>query len=57
MYVKELAVKKAILQNIAHERDKNVLMVYSSHWLFQSYIAENSVEWLDAMLVATGSKE
>ncbi|XP_064603280.1 cyclin-dependent kinase 2-interacting protein-like [Liolophura sinensis] len=56
MYEKELELKKIIGQNVAHAKDRNALMMYTSSWLHQPYIEERAEILLEGMLIETGHK-
>ncbi|XP_033127019.1 cyclin-dependent kinase 2-interacting protein-like, partial [Anneissia japonica] len=42
MYSKELSVKKAVLENIAHSKSRDALMMYVSTWQIQPYIGDRA---------------
>ena len=54
MYERELRLKQKIVQNVAHGRDQNMLMSYTTVWLHQPYIDTDSERLLNGMLLETG---
>ncbi|KAI8488757.1 PREDICTED: cyclin-dependent kinase 2-interacting protein-like isoform X2 [Branchiostoma belcheri] len=56
MYSKELKLKQAISENIAHQSDRHTMMFLASSWLHQPYIDNRSEILLESMLVETGHR-
>ncbi|XP_033631607.1 cyclin-dependent kinase 2-interacting protein-like [Asterias rubens] len=56
MYTKELAVKKAIIEDVAHAKVRNVLMTYTSTWVHQPYIDHGASTTVESLLKETGHR-
>ncbi|XP_022090591.1 cyclin-dependent kinase 2-interacting protein-like [Acanthaster planci] len=56
MYAKELSLKKAIVEDVAHTSSRDVLMTYTSAWLHQPYIDDEATVILESMLRETGHR-
>ncbi|XP_060778837.1 cyclin-dependent kinase 2-interacting protein-like [Neoarius graeffei] len=53
-YKQELALKRAILREVAHTTNPDLCMVYLSCWLYQSYIQDNTKLLLESLLMEMG---
>ncbi|XP_032882390.1 cyclin-dependent kinase 2-interacting protein [Amblyraja radiata] len=56
MYRKELQLKSLIVQEIAHTRSCDLMMVQLSSWLYQPYIEEKARLLVESMLLETGHR-
>ncbi|XP_066280531.1 cyclin-dependent kinase 2-interacting protein-like [Branchiostoma lanceolatum] len=56
MYHKELKLKQAISENIAHLSDRHTMMFLASSWLHQPYMGNRRDILLESMLVETGHR-
>ncbi len=56
MYAKELKLKQAVLENVAHASDRDVLMFYTASWTHEPYIERTSAKLLETMLVESGHR-
>uniref|UniRef100_A0A8C1XMW4 Cyclin-dependent kinase 2 interacting protein n=1 Tax=Cyprinus carpio TaxID=7962 RepID=A0A8C1XMW4_CYPCA len=55
-YKQELALKKTILQELAHTANADLSMVYLSSWLYQPYIEDSGKLLLESLLLETGHR-
>ncbi len=55
-YKQELALKKTILQELAHTVNADLSMVYLSSWLYQPYIEDSGKLLLESLLLETGHR-
>ncbi|XP_048047427.1 cyclin-dependent kinase 2-interacting protein [Megalobrama amblycephala] len=55
-YKQELALKKTILQELAHTSNADLSMVYLSSWLYQPYIEDSGKLLLESLLLETGHR-
>ncbi|CAM4645031.1 unnamed protein product [Leuciscus chuanchicus] len=55
-YKQELALKKTILQELAHTSNTDLSMVYLSSWLYQPYIDDSGKLLLESLLLETGHR-
>jgi len=55
-YKQELALKKTILQELAHTSNTDLSMVYLSSWLYQPYIDDSVKLLLESLLLETGQR-
>ncbi|ELU12543.1 hypothetical protein CAPTEDRAFT_224032 [Capitella teleta] len=55
-YQKELAVKKAIVEHVAHSPSREILVFYSATWIHQAYITDKETLLLESMLTETGHR-
>ena len=56
MYSKELDVKRTIVQDIAHNKNRDILMLYISTWQHQPYIEDQATTILESMLQESGHR-
>ncbi|XP_072031363.1 cyclin-dependent kinase 2-interacting protein-like [Amphiura filiformis] len=56
MYCKELKVKRTVVQDIAHQTNRDVLMTYMSTWQHQPYIEDKATTLLESMLHESGHR-
>ncbi|XP_071832816.1 cyclin-dependent kinase 2-interacting protein-like isoform X2 [Apostichopus japonicus] len=54
MYSQEIKLKESIVQDIAHQMSRDVLMTYISLWHHQPYLEERNHLMLKSMLLETG---
>uniref|UniRef100_A0A8C2PZQ9 Uncharacterized protein n=1 Tax=Cyprinus carpio TaxID=7962 RepID=A0A8C2PZQ9_CYPCA len=52
----ELALKKTILQELAHTSNPELSMVYLSSWLYQPYTEDSGQLLLESLLLETGHR-
>lgn len=55
-YKQELALKKTVLQELAHTANADLSMVYLSSWLYQPYIEDSGKLLLESLLLETGHR-
>ncbi len=55
-YKQELALKKTILQELAHTANADLSMVYLSSWLYQPYLEDSGKLLLESLLLETGHR-
>ncbi|XP_072545815.1 cyclin-dependent kinase 2-interacting protein [Salminus brasiliensis] len=55
-YKQELALKRTILQELAHTTNTDLSMVYLSSWLYQPYIEDRTKLLLESLLLETGHR-
>ncbi|KAG9268125.1 cyclin-dependent kinase 2-interacting protein [Astyanax mexicanus] len=55
-YKQELALKRTILQELAHTTNTHLSMVYLSCWLYQPYVEDNTKLTLESLLMETGHR-
>lgn len=56
MYRKELLLKHAITEELAHTADSDLALCYLSMWLHQPYVESDSRLLLEGMLLETGHR-
>ncbi|XP_030071132.1 cyclin-dependent kinase 2-interacting protein [Microcaecilia unicolor] len=56
MYKQEWLLKEIIMQELAHNTDQDLMMVYLSAWLHQPYLENNIRVLLESMLLETGHR-
>lgn len=56
MYRKELLLKHAITEELAHTADSDLALCYLSMWLHQPYVESVSRLLLEGMLLETGHR-
>ncbi|XP_072424638.1 cyclin-dependent kinase 2-interacting protein isoform X1 [Chiloscyllium punctatum] len=56
MYKRELQLKRAIVQEIAHTSNNDLMKVELSAWLYQPYIEEKARLLIESMLLETGHR-
>lgn len=56
MYGKELRLKRAIAEELAHSTDHDLTLSYLSLWLHQPYVDGDSKLLLESMLLETGHR-
>ncbi|TRY55393.1 hypothetical protein DNTS_034413 [Danionella cerebrum] len=55
-YKQELVLKKTILQELAHNANADLSMVYLSSWLYQPYVDDSVKLLLESLLLETGHR-
>ena len=56
MYAEEIKLKQAVMENIAHTNDRDMMMFYMASWVHQPYIEQRSKILLDAMILESGHR-
>ncbi|XP_037687736.1 cyclin-dependent kinase 2-interacting protein isoform X2 [Choloepus didactylus] len=56
MYRKELLLKRAVVEGLAHAADRDLTLSYLSMWLHQPYVESSSKLQLEGMLLETGHR-
>ncbi|XP_008062284.1 cyclin-dependent kinase 2-interacting protein isoform X2 [Carlito syrichta] len=56
MYRKELLLKRAVAEELAHTADHDLALSYLSMWLHQPYVESDSKLHLESMLLETGHR-
>ncbi len=56
MYEKELKLKRTIVENIAHTKDRDLIMFYTASWIHEPFLDEKFRDLLEAMVIETGHK-
>ena len=56
MYAEEIKLKQAVMENIAHTNDRDMMMFYMALWVHQPYIEQRSKILLDAMILESGHR-
>ena len=54
MFQKELELKETVVQNVAHAKSRDLIMMYSACWIHQAYIDDTKDMLLTSMIKETG---